>query len=369
MVLLACGSPAAGGTPPAGGTSAAAAKADNRSAHSPEVLRLLAAAEAAGETELGLVWGEGAFGGTDGVRQYEALFNRLYGLNVRFHYTPGPTMPDMAARTHQEVAAGQKASTDVLNLTESNLAPLLGRDVLEAYDYGALSPRIAADFLAPGQAAVEAGGLIPGITYNSELIAEADAPRRLEDVLNPRWKGKIASTVSASYFEYVAQRPEWGPERMKGFVGRLSEQVAGLIRIGDTSRIISGEFQMLVLQSGRHQIQRLQDQGAPLQFVVPTDAAVTGFWYLGVPRTAAHPNLAKLFINMIMSEEGQAVLYAAQGADHAALPGSRSAAQLEALKAQRGELLRIDAKYFLEHPQMTELSDELLRILRQGHGS
>jgi ABC-type Fe3+ transport system substrate-binding protein len=155
---------------------------------------------------------------------------------------------------------------------------------------------------------------------------------------------------------------------MKAFVTRLSEQIAGLVRIGDTPRIMSGEFVMLVLQSGSHQIQRLQAQGAPLRFVIPTDGAVTGFWYLGVPRTATHPHLAKLFINMIMTEEGQAVLYAAQGADHYALPGSRSAAQLDALKTQRGELRRIDARYFLEHPEMNDLSDELLRILRQGHG-
>jgi iron(III) transport system substrate-binding protein len=332
------------------------------------VQRLLAAAQAAGETEFGLVWAESTFGGREGARRFEALFNKMYGTNVRINFTPGPSMPDMAARVSQEVASGQKTSTDVTIATESVLAPLLFRDVLEEYDYGALIPRLPPDLVAPRRMAVEVAGLFPGITYNTDLVPEAEAPRRLEDVLNPKWKGKIASTANATYFEYVAARPEWGAERMKAFVTRLSQQVGGLIRIGETPRIISGEFLMLVLQSGSHQLGRPGMEGAPVKLVIPADGAVAAFWYLGVPRTAAHPNLAKLFLNMLMSEEGQAVLYEVNGADHYALPGSRSVAQLESLRAQRADILKVDAKFFFDHPELVELSNALEKILREGGG-
>jgi iron(III) transport system substrate-binding protein len=374
LLLVACQtSPAAAPRPaaPGAGPSGPAAQTGGGAASgavSAEVQRLLAAAQAAGETEFGLVWAESTFGGREGARRFEALFNKMYGTNVRINFTPGPSMPDMAARVSQEVASGQKTSTDVTIATESVLAPLLFRDVLEEYDYGALIPRLPPDLVAPRRMAVEVAGLFPGITYNTDLVQEAEAPRRLEDVLNPKWKGKIASTANATYFEYVAARPEWGAERMKAFVTRLSQQVGGLIRIGETPRIISGEFLMLVLQSGSHQLGRPGMEGAPVKLVIPADGAVAAFWYLGVPRTAAHPNLAKLFLNMLMSEEGQAVLYEVNGADHYALPGSRSVAQLESLRAQRADILKVDAKFFFDHPELVELSNALEKILREGGG-
>ncbi|MGK4302109.1 hypothetical protein, partial [Klebsiella pneumoniae] len=72
---------------------------------------------------------------------------------------------------------------------------------------------------------------------------------------------------------------------MRTFVSRLSQQIGGLIRVGETPRIISGEFLMVVLQSGTHQLRRPGIEAAPVRLVIPTDAAVAGFWYLGVPRT------------------------------------------------------------------------------------
>jgi iron(III) transport system substrate-binding protein len=330
------------------------------------VQRLLAAANEAGESELSLVWAEATFGGAEGARQFQALFNKMYGTNIRINFTPGPSMPDMAARLSQEVASGQKTSADLSMGTESVLASLLTRDVLEEYDYGALIPRLPPELVAPRRMALEVAGLFPGITYNTDLVPEAEVPRKLEDVLNPKWKGKIASTPTGSYFEYVAARPEWGAERMKAFVGQLSQQIGGLIRVGEVPRVISGEFAMLVLAGGSHHLGRPGTAGAPARLVIPADAAIAGFWYLGVPRTAAHPNLAKLYLNMLMSEEGQAVLYAVNGADHYGLPGSRSATQLNDLRAQGVDLRKIDAKYFLEHPELNELSDELVKILREG---
>jgi ABC-type Fe3+ transport system substrate-binding protein len=151
---------------------------------------------------------------------------------------------------------------------------------------------------------------------------------------------------------------------MRTFVGGLAQQVGGLVRVGETTRVLSGEFIILVLDSGNHQIKRQAGQGAPLRHVIPADGPIAGFWYLGVPRTAAHPNLAKLLLNALMSEEGQRTLYQVNFADHYALPGSQSAADLEALTARGVDLLRIDARFVAEHPEMNALQEELARILR-----
>src|SRR5215468_8743765 len=80
------------GSPPAASAPAAS------SPHSPEVQRLLAAAREAGETELNLYWSQNTLGGEEGSRKYAAAFERLYGMSIPITYTPGPSMPDVAAR-------------------------------------------------------------------------------------------------------------------------------------------------------------------------------------------------------------------------------------------------------------------------------
>src|SRR5437868_6058569 len=86
---LACAPAAAPAGPQAGAAPAASAPAAS-SAHSPEVQRLLAAAQAAGETELNLYWSQNTLGGEEGSRKFAAAFERLYGMSVPITYTPGP---------------------------------------------------------------------------------------------------------------------------------------------------------------------------------------------------------------------------------------------------------------------------------------
>jgi iron(III) transport system substrate-binding protein len=332
-------------------------------AHSAEVQSLLAAASAAGETELNFSWSDSSLGGSEGMRRFMALFNQMYGTNVRATFTPGPSMSDMAGKVAQEVAAGRRASTDILLGTESHYIALLGRGVLEEYDYTLLSPRITPNVVAYGNVGVEIYNTTAGITYNTDLVPPTEVPQRLEDVLHPRWKGKIASTSNAAYFDNVALRPEWGAERMKAYVSRLTEQVGGLLRANESERVISGEFVMLVL-SNNHDVHAQQEKGAPLGHVIPPDSAIVKFMHLAVPTNSGHPNLAKLFINMMLSEAGQQTLYDVYTADHYLLPGSRSAAALQDVRSKGVEPLKMDMKFAVDHPEMITISNELQQILR-----
>lgn len=347
---------------PATGITFALALAAERPGHSPEVRRLLTTAKESGERELDVSWSAGSLGGMEGANRFEALFNRMYSTNIKVNLTPGPSMPAMAAKITQEAAAGQKASSDILLGTEGIFADIIDRKALEEYDYTKLSPRITKEVVAFRNIGVEIYSTITAILYNPNLVPPSEVPRKLEDVLNPKWKGKLASTPYAAYFDRVAMRPDWGAERIKAFVKRLSGQVAGLIRLQEETRIASGEFLMLVL-GNTHAVRPLRSKGAPLGFVVPNDAASAGFVHLGVPRNSIHPNLGKLFINMIMSEEGQKTLYDVYSADHYALPGSQSWDEMMDLRAQGSKIFDIDVKFVLDHPEMSKLSTELQDIL------
>ncbi len=330
-----------------------------------EVQRLLAEAKKNGEKELKISWAQQSFSGSKGAKRFEALFNRMYGTNIKVNFTPAPSMRTMAAKISQEVSAGREPSTNVLLGTETHYGAMLKRDTMEPYDYTKLSSRITPGVVTRNNIAVEIGTFVSGVAYNTNLVSPAEAPKKLEDVLNPKWKGIIASTTYAAQFDRFALLPNWGNERMKAFMTKFSAHVGGLIRCGELSRITSGEFALMVLSCGSYAVRQQKAKGAPLEHVILDDGASISFFYWGVPRNSTSPNLAKLFINMAMSEEGQKVVYKNYDTDHYALPGSKSAAELKGLKAKGVTILEIDAEYVADHPQQFKLGRALAKILRQ----
>ncbi len=334
-------------------------------AHASEVKNLLEAAKKNGETKLNLSWGQVSLGGPKGAKMFEALFNQMYGTDIKLVFTPGPSMPRMAGKIIQEVTAGRKPSTDVLIGMVDHYAGLVDRNVLESYPYTKLSSRITEDLMAPKNIGVEVYTSIPGILYNTNLVSPAEVPRKsLTGVLKPKWKGRIASTPYAAYFDRVAMRPEWSIERMKAFGVELSKYVGGLLRVGEDQRIGSGEFALFVMAPFQGALKH-QSRGAPLGFVIPEDSATVNFAHLGVPRNAVAPNLAKLFINMVVSKQGQKIIYKTYYTDHHKLAGSQSAEALKKVKSARASIMEINAQFVYDHPEMKKLQRAFSKILRK----
>jgi ABC-type Fe3+ transport system substrate-binding protein len=364
----ACAAPAPAAPPaaPAGAAPGAASTAGDAAPTAVE--QLIATARANGETELGLSWSINSLGGIEGAKQFETLMNQMYGTGFKVNLTPGPSMQDMGVKITQEFVAGQKASSGVYLALDSTFAGVVMQGAMEEFDYATLSPRIGREMVAARNSGVEIYSTVPAIVYNSELVARADVPRRLEEVLDPKWRGRVSTTEGATYFDLVAMRPEWGPERMKTYMGRLSNQIGGLVRTSaGMNNLVSGEFVMQVL-SNTHAAREVRNRGAPIDAVVPEDVAVVGAMHMGVPRHSAQPNLAKLFINMIMSEAGQRLVYQYQLTDHWLLPGSQSGDELRDLKARGVHILATNVQFALDHPELNELSRDFVTILREKRG-
>ncbi len=333
--------------------------------HASESQHLVEAAKKNGESKLNLSWGQVSLGGPKGAKMFEALFNEMYGTDIKLVFTPGPSMPRMAGKITQEVTAGRKPSTDVLIGMVDHYAGLVDRNVLESYPYTKLSARITKHLMAPKNIGVEVYTSIPGIVYNTKLVSPDEIPRRsLDEVLKPKWKGKIASTPYAAYFDRVAMRPEWNIEKMKAFGVELSKYVGGLLRVGEDQRIGSGEFALFVMAPFQGALKQ-QSRGAPLGFVIPEDSATVNFAYLGVPRNAVAPNLAKLFINMVVSKEGQRIIYKTYFTDHHKLAGSQAAEALKKVKSARASIMEINAQFVYDHPEMKKLQRAFSKILRK----
>ncbi|MBM4262295.1 MAG: extracellular solute-binding protein [Deltaproteobacteria bacterium] len=255
------------------------------------------------EGELILSWGTGTMGGIEGAAEMEKAFNKAYGLNLPFKFTPGPAMPQFASRVIQEAKAGQPASTDLFVGSENHVA----RMPLKGFEWSKAFPHITKPMIDFDNKVIIVTTRTPGFTYNSKMVAGKDIPQRVEDVLNPKWKGKIASTPYAASFDRLSMI--WGEEKTTAFLGKFVKQVSGLIRCGEDDRIAAGEFAMLVFNCDLAAPQEAKEKGGPVDGNVFKDAGILSYWYLTVPSNARNPNAAALLAAFLLTKEGQDILY------------------------------------------------------------
>jgi len=255
------------------------------------------------EGQLILSWGTGTMGGFEGAAAMEKAFNKTYGLNLQFKFTPGPAMPQFASRIIQEAKAGQPSSTDLYVGSENHVA----RMSLKSLDWPKIFPHITAPMTDFDNRVLIVTTRTPGFTYNSKMVTPSDMPQRVEDVLNPKWKGKIASTPYAASFDRLSMI--WGEEKTTAFLQKFVKQVSGLIRCGEDERIASGEFAMLVFNCDLAAPQEAKEKGGPVDGQLFKDAGILSYWYVTVPSNARNPNAATLLAAFLLNKEGQDILY------------------------------------------------------------
>jgi iron(III) transport system substrate-binding protein len=364
-VLLSACAPAAGSSPsPARGEPAAAAAPS--AAPAGALAEMVAAARQEGQ--LTLVYSQNTTGGAEAVPRLADGFNRHYGLQLSVQFTPGPDMPQMAARVIQQYQAGRASDTDIFLGSENHIAMLIQADALIPVDWASWAPNVQDPrLLAPDGVAVEVISTTPGITYNTAKVKSDEAPTSLQDLLQPRFKGRIASTPYAAIFPELGSPELWGEARAMAYVTALADQVSGLIRAGETERIVSGEFDVLAINTNSADAAAWQKRGAPLAHVVPTDAAVLQYRYAGVPRNAPHPNAAKLWINYLLGREAQDTLFDVAQTDHYLLPGSKTAAPIKALEAKGVQFTPIDVAFVQRNDEaaLDRLRDDMQRVLQK----
>ena len=110
-----------------------------------------------------------------------------------------------------------------------------------------------------------------GIMYNKNAVSAADAPKNWQDLLGPKWKGRIILTDPTSSPAFVdlwwaVSRRNGGTsylERLRAQATRLYAGVAPL-----TQALASGEA-MIAVPGVPSILQPLVDRGAPLAMVTP----------------------------------------------------------------------------------------------------
>jgi iron(III) transport system substrate-binding protein len=144
-------------------------------------------------------------------------------------------------------------------------------------------------------------------SYNTNLVKREELPKTYADLANPRWKGRLGiEAEDEDWFAMVVRElgEQKGLETFReiaknGFSVRKGHTLlAGLVASGEVP---------FALTTYSHGAEKMKQKGAPVEWyaIAPAIGRANG---VAVVRKPAHPHAAALFVDFILSPEGQAIL-------------------------------------------------------------
>lgn len=243
----------------------------------------------------------------DKAAGFKAALDAFFGfpLNVQFQ---GGLGPQKAAEIAQMVSRGVPAGVDVIYAGEGTTIFLRKSGALITEEWAA-ELGIPEDRLVDNSSVKIIDSSLPLISYNKDLVKEEDLPKSWEDLLDPRWKGRITTPKlpgGAFFFNTYSV----GEERMtKLLAGIMEQDVIWVPRTPDgATRLLSGEAALAIGVDIESQVIR----GAPLDYV-HIEPMYLAPWALNLVKGTKSPNIGKLYAYFISTDEGQAALNEATG--------------------------------------------------------
>ena len=146
--------------------------------------------------------------------------------------------------------------------------------------------------------------------YNTELVPKGTEPRSWNDLLDPKWKGKMAwnsnpsSSAGPGFVGLVLN--ELGEDKGMDYLRALAKQDVSNLKVAARQvldQVIAGEYPIALEIFNNHAVISAA-QGAPSQWIA-MHPALAVLSVLAVTKDAPHPNAAKLLVEFLVSDEGQ----------------------------------------------------------------
>ncbi|MBI4523531.1 MAG: extracellular solute-binding protein [Deltaproteobacteria bacterium] len=153
--------------------------------------------------------------------------------------------------------------------------------------------------------------IIIGVVYNNRVIKPAEAPKSLEDLLKPQYRGKLAMPDPLQHTpttQWLASLQKiMGKEKSDKYIRGLAAMKPILVEsfIPATERVIIGEA-LVAIAFVRHAFFYGQ-KGAPLDYVRLEKMLGDGH-YIALNNKAPHPNAGKAYIDFFLDDESMNIL-------------------------------------------------------------
>ena len=143
------------------------------------------------------------------------------------------------------------------------------------------------------------------IAYNTNLVKASEAPKGYMDILDPKWKGKIAVDSSPDTWVF-GMLNKWGNEKTYDYQKQLIQDQKALIRKGHTNQtnlLIAGAFPVAV-ELYSYKIADMKNKGAPVDMIFPKEFVSAEVSGVGISSRAPHPYAALLFARFHVDPNG-----------------------------------------------------------------
>jgi iron(III) transport system substrate-binding protein len=232
-------------------------------------------------------------------------FEKKYGIRITMWRAVNQKL---VQRALAEARAG-KLAVDVFEGSGHGMEILYREGLLERFHSPAFDDIPPEAFPRHGHYAPD-NFLFLVMGYNTRLVKPEEVPRSYEDLLQPKWIGNLG--IEASNIVWFASIVKaMGEEKGLAYFQKL----AGMklqVRSGHTlmtELVAAGEIPV-VLTLYNQGVERMRQRGAPIDWrpLPPAFGRADG---IAIARQAPHPHAALLFVDFVLSAEGQRIIKAA----------------------------------------------------------
>jgi len=142
------------------------------------------------------------------VEQLKKAINNKYGadLDIKIQATSG--MAGMIAKAIMETKTGAEPTYDVISLSTDYIPRVTKEGIVETVDWRSLfqpgTPGAAQYDHPQTKAGVIIYGGTIGLMYNPQKVAATEVPKKLSDLVDPKWKGRLGMHSYATHWARFA---------------------------------------------------------------------------------------------------------------------------------------------------------------------
>lgn len=233
-------------------------------------------------------------------RALGAAFEKKYGIKL-VHWRG--SAEKIVQRALAEARAGHDGA-DVFETSSHRMEVLYRERLLEDFYTPAFQELSPASFPRGHRQYVAARFAFFVVGYNTNLVKADEVPRTYEDLLDPRWNGRLAIEPTDVLW-FAALTKAMGEERGLAYFKRLAA-MKPTIRNGHilaAQLVASGEIPLFV-DAYNNNMETLKKAGAPVDWK-PLQPAFGQASAIGLAKDSRRPHAALLFTEFLLSREGQ----------------------------------------------------------------
>ncbi len=189
---------------------------------------------------------------------------------------------------------------------------LTAQGIIDSYQPAGAN-QIPAEFIGPDNQWVGLTLRARVILYNTNLVTPEEAPTTLNDLTDPRWRGKIAATGSTNgsmQAQIAAMRQLLGEDATQAWLqGLLDNNVTFFGGHTDVRKAVgAGEFAIGLVNHYYYHLQKAE--GSPVAVVYPDQGEgqiglLVNATSAAIIKGGSNAAAARAFIDFLISEEGQ----------------------------------------------------------------